>query len=210
MDQFKLNPVQYLGSRKLTTGGNACKSGYNGDFSVNGLKLYRHVGAASITPYSLNESPVEYSFGLGAGADGYYLPYSGDAAYMLQLGASAEYFLTPRINGCCFIASGSADKPVVIHANCNKDVGDSDSADVRVAKYKKAYLNFTSDLLKKGYISDSDPTVIFDPEMYEGCGSVTVFGVRRASDWTIYATLNRTGGGKTLEIWPNVPKGIPD
>ncbi len=50
----------------------------------------------------------------------YYLPYSNNLAYTMQLDSaptSPRFFCTDAINGCSFQVGGTVDKPVVTHAN---------------------------------------------------------------------------------------------
>lgn len=55
----------------------------------------------------------------------YYLPFKAGEGHTMQLGANADYFFTPTLNGCTFVC-GTGNNPQVSHLNLQNINGQID------------------------------------------------------------------------------------
>ena len=136
----------------------------------------------------------------------YGLPWEASHAARCSLKSAKTNFLTPCLNGCGVIISGTAAEPVVVHANTQAEALLTPFVEQQ-SKYFKlwsdTYVVLASKLVAKRLIP-SEGLSLFVPTDYmvPGVAAATVFGVNEGGSWSFYATLNKAANGETRRIWP--------
>jgi hypothetical protein len=134
------------------------------------------------------------------------LPWEKSFAGRTQLGAGgSSIFLTPSLNGCCVMISGTTVQPVVVHANCQPTAlltPVSDNQPLYFRLWSDVYVTVASQLVAKGHIPDTNLELLQPTDyMLAGVSDASVFGVRSGGNWSFYVVVNRTAGGTTRKIW---------
>ena len=140
------------------------------------------------------------------GGEFYGLPWTVGYAARTQLGPTHRRFLTPTLNGCCVIVSGTRAAPVVVHANAQAATllaplgGDLPRY---FARWSDVYVTVVSQLTAQGLIPDDDLEML-TPSMYSvpGVANAAVFGVQEGASWSFYYVMNQAAGGTTQRFWP--------
>jgi hypothetical protein len=147
--------------------------------------------------------------GSGRSLPAVYLPWAANEAHVMTLRATADVFLTDRLNGCGMIFAGPRATPTVVHANYYTGPDDLD------ARYRAGHddlqqqarvntlreMEYTSIARALGFGVHHS---LFSPRAYFAQGQpARVFGVRRRIGWTFYAiTRSPAMVLSTAQIWP--------
>ncbi len=123
----------------------------------------------------------------------YFLPWGTNQTYRGRLGANADFFFTPTLNGCTFAADGAGATPMVAHSN-----------HVNVAAQTVNQAQINADLA--GIYGAGGPGRIIHRNAYKAHAvgtedyRVTIIGIRGAAGWRFYyqryqTDINAAGTG---------------
>lgn len=121
----------------------------------------------------------------------YFLPWGSGRTWCGCLGANADYFFTPTLNGCTFVHHGNGQSPSVGHSNfVNSGTQQIDQNAIDTDITQKFGFMPAHALVKTDY-----KRVPIAQEDYRA----TVIGIRSATGWDFYYQNYKTeskGGGK--------------
>jgi hypothetical protein len=188
------------------------------------INLYTLPAASWVLPLYLKQQPdksylIDQNGTAAEKIAAYYLPWNSGEAYAMQLGDTSDYFFTVQLNGCCFMVGGTRSNPLVIHANYDSPRLQPDLTGLTTQKqkedatfshqlnrYKLFYGNMAHELINKNLLDSKLPISVFDPAYYLSptSSSASVFGIRKAGQWTFYYNCRKGDRIVTAELWPNV------
>jgi hypothetical protein len=219
-NSFANDPKTFLGKRAITVQGNRLLSAA----TLNQKSLAFHGGeTVTVVELDANKTVIDVELADEHGKlvinvfndnkgkiPCYYLPWRSGHAYMVQLGAKADFFTTAYMSSCGLLISGASDRPVVIHANCgNSDrIANAAAKPAEIDQYSVLYSNLAGQLISDGTLpaaGKASKLAIFDPAFYmagKNAGYASVFGVRKSGQWQFFYNIGNKTNGITGRLWP--------